>query len=252
MTAEAFAVSRTLQAMEVLAFRASTAPEVAGALRINPRTARRLLNRLVADGWLTRTEGRGEPYSPTLRLVALAAHVARRSPLAEHAGPAVHALAADLGGAAHLAIPSYRAVLCLVRSRGDRSTPPALGELAPAHATAAGKLLLAHRGDWRRSLLTAPLEPVTERTLVHPAELERDAELTAARGWALEDSEHRPGIRAVAGAVHAPSGEVVAALGARVPEGGDAEAVAERVVARANEASAALAATGRERGWLND
>jgi IclR family pca regulon transcriptional regulator len=252
MTAEAFAVSRTLQAMEVVAFRASTAPEVAGALRINARTARRLLNRLVADGWLTRNEGRGQPYSPTLRIVALAAHVARRSPLVQHAAPAVHALAADLGTASHLAIPSYRSVLCLLRSCGDRGTPPALGELVPGHATAAGKVLLAHRAAWRQSLLAQPLEPLTGRTLVDPARVEREAELTLARGWALEDSEHRPGHRAVAAPVHAPTGEAVAALAACMEAAEDVERVAARVVARAREASAALAATGRERGWLSD
>jgi DNA-binding IclR family transcriptional regulator len=247
VTAEAFGVSRTLQAIEVVAFRASTAPEVAGALRINARTARRLLNRLVADGWLTRNEGRGQPYAPTLRIVALASHVARRSPLAHHAGPAVHALAADVGAAAHLAIPSYRAVLCLLRSRGDRGTSPALGELVPAHATAAGKVLLAHRAAWRRSLLSEPLEPLAD-----PAGVEREAEVTLARGWALEDSEHRPGARTVAAPVHAPSGEVVAALAACVAAAEGVEQAAARAVIRAQEASAALAATGRERGWLSD
>jgi DNA-binding IclR family transcriptional regulator len=242
VTAEAFAVSRTLQAMEVVAFRPSTAPEVAGALRINPRTARRLLNRLVADGWLTRRDGRGQPYSPTLRIAALGAQVARRSPLAEHAAPAVRALAADLGAPAHLAIPSYRAVLSLF--------PP--GGIAPAHATAAGKVLLGHRVEWRRSVLAEPLERLTDRTLVDPAEVEREAELAVARGWAQEDSERRPGSRAVAAPVRAPSGEVVAALGACLAAGGDIEAAAARAVARAREASAALAATGRERGWLSD
>jgi hypothetical protein len=44
----------------------------------------------------------------------------------------------------------------------------------------------------------------------------------------------------------------VAALGACLAAGGDIEAAAARAVARAREASAALAATGRERGWLSD
>jgi DNA-binding IclR family transcriptional regulator len=250
MTADAFAVSRTLQALEVVAFRASTAPEVAGALRINARTARRLLNRLVADGWLTRTEGRGQPYMPTMRIVALAAHVAHRSPLAEHVLPAVRGLAADLGVAAHLVIPSYRAVLCLVRAGGDADATPALGELLPAHASAAGKVLLAHRDLWRESLLADPLEPLTDHTRTDPARVTEECELTVVRGWALEDEEQRPGLRAVAAPVRAPSGEVVAAIGACTAA--SAEGFAARAVARADEASAALAATGRERGWLSD
>src|SRR5688572_23156493 len=113
---DAYVVSRTMAAIELLVFRPATATEVAGALHVHPRTARRLLNRLVADGWLTRSEGRRRLYAPTFRVVALAAQYAERAPLAVVARPTIEHLRASVGAAAHLSIPSYRSTPCLVHS----------------------------------------------------------------------------------------------------------------------------------------
>src|ERR1044072_2449982 len=86
---DSFFVVRTMQALEVLAFQPSTAPQVADVLRVDARTARRLLNRLADEGWLVRTEGRVRTYTLSLRLVALAAHFLERSPLTKAATAAV-------------------------------------------------------------------------------------------------------------------------------------------------------------------
>src|SRR4051812_50089632 len=64
---DSFFVIRTMQALEVLAFQPSTAPQVAEVLRVDARTARRLLNRLSGEGWLLRPGERGPPYTPSLR-----------------------------------------------------------------------------------------------------------------------------------------------------------------------------------------
>ena len=80
-TVDSFFAIRTMQAIEVLAFQPSTAPQVADALRVDARTARRLLNRLASEGWVTRTEGRVRTYTLSLRLVALASHFLERAPL---------------------------------------------------------------------------------------------------------------------------------------------------------------------------
>jgi DNA-binding IclR family transcriptional regulator len=211
-TAEAFFVTRTLQAIEVLAFQPSSAPQVAGALQVHPRTARRLLNRLVADGWATRSEGRRRTYAPTMRIVALAAQLAERDPLAVAAAPVVGRLHEETGGVAHLAIPSYRSALCLVHRAGGPDARPQLRELVPAHATAAGKVLLAHRDEWRESVLAGELEPVTARTIAEPDALRAELAAIHERGHAVEDEEYLPGLRGVAVPVRGAGGEVAAAL----------------------------------------
>ena len=212
MSVDAFAVGRTLQAIELLSFQPASAPQLAGALRIHPRTARRLLNRLVADGWLTRSPGRQRTYAPTMRIVALAAQLAEGATLSQLATPMVDRLHAETGAAAHLAVPCYRSVLCLVHRGGGRDLPPGLRELMPCHATAAGKALLAHRDAWRASMLARPLAARTPATLVEPHALASALAAVRDEGHAVEDGEHLPDVRGVAAAVFDHTGEAVAAL----------------------------------------
>jgi IclR family acetate operon transcriptional repressor len=210
---EAFFASRAMQALEILAFGPATVTQVANELQVHSRTARRLLNRMVHDGWLIRRDGPRPTYTPTMRIVALAAQLAQRTPLVEHALEVAVDLHGRTGEAVHLAIPSYRSALRLVRASGEGDGHvPALRDLAPANAIAAGKVLLAFRAPWREVVLAAPLTAVTERTLVDPPVLRADFERTLERGFALEDEEFRAGVRALAVPVRGDDGEVVAAL----------------------------------------
>ena len=236
MSADAFAVGRTLQAIELLSFQPASAPQLAGALRIHPRTARRLLNRLVADGWLTRTSGRTRTYAPTMRIVALAAKLAEGAPLTRHAVPFAERLHAETGLAAHLAVPCYGSVLCLVHRGGGRDLPPGLRELLPAHATAAGKVLLAHRDAWRAGVLAEPLTAHTDATQVDPARLETELSGARERGWAAEEEEHEAGVSGVAAPVRGAAGTVDAALAVTGPSGEvDQRSLAALVTAAAAE-----------------
>jgi DNA-binding IclR family transcriptional regulator len=211
-TADSFFVTRTMQALEVLAFQPSSAPQIAEALRVDARTARRLLNRLTGDGWLTRAEGRVRTYSLSLRVVALAAHFADRLPLAQAADVALRALHEQTGAVAHLTVPSYRHVLCLVQHAGCGDARPRPRELIPAQASAGGKLLLGHRDAWRESVLELPLERLTPRTITDPDALRAECIASAARGYAAEDGEYLPGLESVAAPVADRAGEVVAAV----------------------------------------
>jgi DNA-binding IclR family transcriptional regulator len=227
---ESLFASRTMQALELLALHPLSAPQVAEALQVHPRTARRLLTRLAEDGWLARSQDARRVYAPTLRIVSLAGQVLARCRLAEAALPFVERLHAALGGPAHLMIPSYRWVLCVAHAEGRATIGPR--ELAPSHATAAGKALLAHRDEWRDDVLSGPLERLTPRTLTDPATLRDDAAAVRERGWATEVGEWRSGLRAVAAPV-IDGGEAVAALAATVE--GDLQEAGERVAASARE-----------------
>ena len=233
-----------MQALEVLSFEPSSAPQVAEALQVHPRTARRLLNRLAADGWLRRVDGARPLYAPTMRIVALAAQLAERAPVVRLGAAVARDLQATTGHVVHLAVPSYRSALRLLRINGDAGSRPQLRDLAPAHAIAGGKLLLAHRERWRESVLERPLEPVTERTVIDPDAVRAEADETCARGFATEDGEFRPGVRAIAAPVRDVSGDVVAALAVSGAERAlaDTERVARLVAAAAGELTGQLGA----------
>jgi DNA-binding IclR family transcriptional regulator len=201
-----------MQALEVLSFEPASAPQVAEALQVHPRTARRLLNRLAADGWLQRTDGPRPVYAPTMRIVALAAQLADRAPVVRFGAAVAAELQARSGHIVHLAVPSYRSALRLLRVNGHDGSRPELRDLAPAHAIAGGKLLLAYRDPWRESVLQRPLEPITESTVVDPDAVRAEAEATRVRGFALEEGEFRVGVRAIAAPVRDTFGDVVASL----------------------------------------
>lgn len=202
-----------MAAIELLAFGPLSAPQIADRLQVHPRTARRLLNRLVADGYLTRSERGRRLYAPTMHIVALAGQIVQSSELAQAAMPHVERLHGATGLTAHLDVPSYRSVLCLVHQASEGPARPQLRELVPCHCTAAGKALLAHRQPWRESVLSRPLERHTERTLVDAAALTAEAQKIRERGFAIEDREYQAGLRGVAAPVRDDTGDVVAALG---------------------------------------
>ena len=161
---EAWHVTRTLRAMELLAVRAAVG---AGARRrrsgVHVRTARRVLKRLESEGYVMLSDDRRRRYRPTMRVVALAGQVVERAELTLTAVPHVtRAARASSDGAATCACRAT----C---SRSASSTTPAtcgsgcrphLRELVPCHCTAAGKALLAWREGWREAVLAEPLDVV--------------------------------------------------------------------------------------------
>jgi DNA-binding IclR family transcriptional regulator len=239
---EAWPVARTMRALEVLAFQPLSAPQVAEALAVHPRTARRLLNRLREEGYVSRSDDARRLYAPTMRLVALAGQVAERARLTGAAEPLVGELCAGTGGEAHLAVPSYRSTVCIVHGGGG-AVVRRLGELEPCHCTALGKALLGHRHDWRDSVLRLPLRPCTPTTLVDPDALRDATAVVRARGYALEDGEHRTGVRGVAAPVFAPDGEAIAALGVSTAGDGAFDDLIAAVVGAAATLTARLEAS---------
>ena len=204
---------RTLRALEVLAFTPTTASGIADALCIHPRRARRLLSQLQRDGWLSYRQGSTERiYAPTLRFIALAAEVAARAPLTIMTASALESLHAATGHPAMLTIPGYGGTVCVARCLCDHGAQPAVPAVVPAHCSAAGKVLLAHRDAWRRTVLATPLERCTERTVTDPIALDRELDCVRQQGYALEDQEHLDGARGAAAPVVGPGGPVLAAI----------------------------------------
>jgi DNA-binding IclR family transcriptional regulator len=204
---------RTLRALEVLAFTPTTASGIAEALLIHPRRARRLLSQLQRDGWLSYRHGANERiYAPTLRFVALAAEIGARAPLTTMTSPALERLHGATGRPAMLTIAGYRGTVCVARCLGEHGVEPAVAAVAPAHCTAAGKVLLAYGDQWRRSVLATPLQRCTERTVTDATVLEHELNHVRYHGYGVENEEHVDGVWAAAAPVVGPGGPVLAAI----------------------------------------
>jgi IclR family acetate operon transcriptional repressor len=93
------------------------------------------------------------------------------------------------------------------------------GRRGPAHASGIGKALLAEVDPPRTAVLCGPgpYARFTPTTIVEPARLAAALAETRARGWALDDEEHTPGMRCVAAPVRDERGEAIAALSVSGP-----------------------------------
>jgi IclR family acetate operon transcriptional repressor len=186
-----------MQALELLTFNDLSCPQLAAALQIHLRTARRLLLRLASDGNIHQTSDSRRRYRATLRLAALGCQVIAHAELPRIGAPYVAALHAETGADAHLFIPSYRGVACVVHCSGSTAEcvpRPALRELLPAHASAAGKVLMAFRQHWRDSVLAPALPRYTDATMTSQAAIQRLATETRSRGYAIDAGEYQAGV----------------------------------------------------------
>jgi DNA-binding IclR family transcriptional regulator len=141
-----YAVMNTLRALEQLALAPRSAPELAAGLQIDPRSARRLLKRLGAEGYVVQDGGYHRRYRATLRLAALGRQLLAHATLPRLAAPCLANLAATTSCVAHLWIPAASGTLSVLRADPDSQIayphPPAEGK---ADRTAAATVLGGER-----------------------------------------------------------------------------------------------------------
>ena len=94
------------------------------------------------------------------------------------------------------------------------------GSRVPVHATAIGKLLLAHLPSRtrRRMIEAAPLKRLTDQTITEPALLEAELKNIRRNGFATNNSENVSGLIAAAVPIYDDSGRVVAGLALHAPD----------------------------------
>ncbi len=123
-----------------------------------------------------------------------------------------------------------------------------VGLSVPLHASAIGKVLLAHGAA---QLSAGPMARTTDKTITSEATLRADLAGVRARGYAVSDEELEPGLITIAAPVFRFDGTVVAALSVSAPTSRmkreTAMAVARRCVEEAAGLSSALGYRPRAR-----
>jgi IclR family acetate operon transcriptional repressor len=201
--------------------------ELARRIGVNASTASRLLATLEDAGLVERSPG--GPYRLGLRLVALSDRVLGQLDVRERARPWLTWLVDETGETATLSVPGGGQAITVdfVPSSSSVVSMARVGRPSVAHATAAGKVMLAFGsppardlpvrdlagGDPRSSELTA----FTDRTITDPKLLEAELEAARASGIAEAVGEREPDLNALAAPVIGRGGELVAILGLQGP-----------------------------------
>lgn len=191
--------------------------ELAEATGLTASTAHRLVRALCAEGVLQQ-DARSERY----RLGPLLAVLGRRAEGLlgyDRARPVLEGLAASTRESVNLGIRSGDEVLVVLDIASDQPLrfDQVAGTRVPLHTSAMGKCLLAYGAGLEAELRALPaLTGLTDRTITDHPSLLLDLERTRARGWALNDEERIPGVRAV-GAPVLHGGVAVAAVAVQGP-----------------------------------
>ncbi len=189
------------------------ASELAAAIGVPAPDVEPILAALERHGLVQRDgAGRVRPGSGALRF---ARSGVGRADLVEHAGPSMRRLADESGETVNLMVPTAGGTEAIAQEDGRHllGATSWIGRDVPDHASAAGKVFLAHRV----SEIRPRLERLTPRTLVDPAALEEDLAAVRERGYATLVDELEPGLSVVAAPVLDAGGDVVAALAVSGP-----------------------------------
>jgi IclR family transcriptional regulator, KDG regulon repressor len=188
--------------------------EVAQAIGVAKSSAHALLTTLSDTGLLHRMiTGR---YRLGFRLLAYAQVLLSHTPWRDVAQRAMRNLVEQTRETAHLAALDGGRMIQLDELEGSNGVTRVMnvGGLLPAHASALGKVLLAHRPrrivrGWIESY---GLQALTSQTITNTDELERTLEQVRANGFASSREEVRLDLCCLAAPVRNHNGEVIAAI----------------------------------------
>lgn len=188
--------------------------EIARRTGINASSVSRLLATLAKDEYVRRVPGTGR-YRLGLRLIQLGNSALARVDFREVVRPHLVALMEATGETATLSVPGGDTTMTVdfVQSPSSVRSVAEIGRPSIAHATAIGKVFLAHDG----ALKDGALHSYTDRTITDRRQLARDIAVVRERGWAQATGEREPDLNAVAVPVLDGRGDLMAVLGLQGP-----------------------------------
>ena len=173
--------------------------QLAQRTELTVSTAHRLARALADNGLLTQ-DAVTERYQLGPALVVLGEKAADRLGY-DRALPALRELSETTGESINLGIRAGNDVHVVLRVPSPqplRFDQPA-GTAIPLHLSAMGKCLLAHAGDIEAQIDgLGQLARVTDRSITEREQLKDELQRVREHGWAINDEERNPGVRAIA------------------------------------------------------
>jgi DNA-binding IclR family transcriptional regulator len=219
--------------------------ELARLTGLPPSTVSRQLGTLASAGLVEQDAGSGR-YRLGIHVVRLANAVLARLDVRRVARPHLEDLVRITGETATLHVPGDEDAVTVdfVPSAHFVQHVSQLGRPSIAHATSAGKVMLAFT---ERPLPRGPLRAYTPRTITTVPELTAEIERVRRQGYAEALEEREPGLAAVAAPVWSSTGALAAIVALQGPTArfrrAEVRAAVAPLLERARMISAALGAT---------
>ncbi len=194
--------------------------ELAQALGQSKPTLFRILHTLEEAGYVEKNAATAR-YSLGLRLHSLGSATVRQEQLRWQTLAPLQDLARETGETVHVGVLHDGEVICVQAVDGTRLVRmhAFVGKRTPAHASALGKVLLAHLPESavEEILASRRLAAFTPRTITTTKRLHEELRQIRERGWALDDEEMETGLRCLGAPITDHAGRVSASLAVSAP-----------------------------------
>lgn len=188
--------------------------EIASKFDTNPSSLYPILHTLEKYDYLTRNEDK--QYRLGLAFAKKGRLVMDRLDLTSEAKSEIKKLRDKTKRTVHLGYFSENQVVYIdkVESTEGLRMYSSPGKTAPLHATALGKVILAHLPEKQLENLLAEISLTshTKNTITSPKKLRKTLKTIRSRGYAIDDEEFEVGIRCIAAPIHRHDGRVDAAI----------------------------------------
>ncbi len=211
-------VAKALAVLECIGLsQRRTLTEIAGEVRLPKSTLLRLIQLLVAAGFLRRT-AHGE-YAVGLKMWRIGCNAVSFEAVRDDVIPLLRRLVDRTGETAHYAIyeDGHSVYVEKVDSLHPIRSYTAVGGRSPAYATATGKALLAWRDEGEIAEIGRSARRWTKATHVGANDVVREAAETRRVGYAVNRGEWRASVWGIGAPVFDRHGKVIAAVGISGP-----------------------------------
>lgn len=215
-------VARALGLLEAVAARDEVGlAELGRNTALQPSTVHRLLATLIACGYVVQNKGTGR-YRLSHKVVALAGDPERRvARLRAIARPHLEAIRDHSDETTNLVVLERFTATYVDQAESSRAVRmfTQIGRRVAAHATGAGKAMLAFQLEAARAdlLASAPYKSLTAHTITSATALLQELDRVRARGYAIEDGEYEADVGCVGMPILDDDGYAIAAISVAAP-----------------------------------
>jgi DNA-binding IclR family transcriptional regulator len=194
--------------------------ELSEKVGINRSTVNRLVATMERSGYLEQEKERGK-YRATLKLFELGNKVIQDLNIKDRAYPIMQKLSKATEETVYLAVFDGNQFLyvSIIDSPQMLKCSADIGIHPPAYCSASGKVLLAYLPeDKKEAFLPEEFQSFGPNTIRNAAELEAELNKTRLNGYAIDDEEWNPSVRALAAPVWNYDGKIIATLSIAGPK----------------------------------